>query len=193
MRKKGHSILDLMKMFSLPKTTVWYHTQSIKLTRIQKNILRSRQGGSAKYREIRWSQAKEDAKKLLCGKNRELGIVLAMLYWAEGHKRNSCAFTNSDGRMISIYLYILRNVFSVKDDSILPAVRIFSGMSRSQCLNYWANITRIPKSKIIVRFNDGGTRGRTPYGMCRIILRKGNQQLKLIHSLIDQVFLETVR
>lgn len=193
MRKKGRSIHDLMKLFSLPKTTIWYHIHKVKLTKSQKDLLRSQQGGGEKQKELRWMQAREQARKLLAGGNRELSIILAMLYWVEGHKKFSCSFTNSDGRMIAVYLFILRRVFLIQEESILPVVRIFSGMDRNKCLHYWSDITRVAKEDIIIRLNDGGSRGRTPYGICRIVLKKGNQTLKLIHSLIDQVFAETVR
>jgi hypothetical protein len=36
--------------------------------------------------------------------------------------------------------------------------------------------------------NDGGTRGRTKYGMCRVGVKKGGQFLKLMHALIDLSF-----
>lgn len=193
MRKKGYSILYLMKLFSIPKTTVWYHIRRVKLTDAQKAVLRAQQGGGVKQREQRWLQAREQAKVFLSGENRELSIILAMLYWAEGHKKFSCSFTNSDGRMIAIYLFILRRVFLIQEDSLLPVIRVFSGMDKNKCLRYWSGVTKIAKERIVIRFNDGGTRGRTPYGICRIVLRKGNQTLKLVHSLIDQVFAETVR
>ena len=31
LRKEGHSIEELVKMLSMPKTTIWHHVQGIKL------------------------------------------------------------------------------------------------------------------------------------------------------------------
>ncbi|OHA46762.1 MAG: hypothetical protein A3A80_02810 [Candidatus Terrybacteria bacterium RIFCSPLOWO2_01_FULL_44_24] len=88
--------------------------------------------------------------------------------------------------MIRVYLFILREVFRIPEEFIKPTMRIFDGMDKTQCLQYWADVTNIPKNKFIIRYNDGGTRGRTKYGMCRITVRKGSNVLKVIHSLVDQ-------
>lgn len=191
LRRKGHSIEELVSLLSIPKTSVWYHIRSVRLSPSQKSTLRSRQGGSAKLKELRWAEARQQASKLLSGIHRELLIILAMLYWAEGSKR-ACDFINSDGRMISLYLFILRKVLAIKNRDILPIVRIFSGMNENECLHYWSKVTNFPKDKFVVRLNDGGTRGRTRYGMCRISIRKSNRILKFIHSLINQVFDEVI-
>ena len=132
-----------------------------------------------------------DLKKDLSKKEQTLKIAGVMLYWGEGSKR-VCELVNSDGKMIKCYLSILRNVFNIPEGHISPTLRIFSGMNRKECLNYWSNITGILKKRFIIRLNDGGTRGRTKYGMCRIIIRKGSNTLKLIHSLIEQTFGEVI-
>jgi len=115
-----------------------------------------------------------------------------MLYWGEGTKRE-CKFINSDERIIKSYLTVLRDVFNVPEEFIKPTMRIYSGMNRKKCLNHWSRVTKIPKCKFIIRFNDGGTKGRTKYGMCRIRVNKGSNILKLIQSLIDQIFDEIVK
>ena len=128
---------------------------------------------------------------MLSGPNRELSIVVAMLYWGEGSKK-VCEFINSDGNMIQIYLRVIREILGVSEDRIRPTLRIFTGMSENKILNYWANVTRVPKSRFLVRLNDGGTKGNTQYGLCRITVRKGHYFLKLFHALIDQFFSSTV-
>lgn len=93
--------------------------------------------------------------------------------------------------MIQTYLVVIRNVFNIPEIMIKPTMRIFSGMNKNECLRYWSQITKIPKNRFIVRINDGSTsRGKTQYGMCRITIKKGHFTLKLIHSLIDQIYKE---
>ena len=191
LRRKGYSINELVKELSIPKTTVWYHIQSVRVLPQYASALKAKRGGSAKRTEMNWKKAQEHAKELLMSPYRELAIVLAMLYWGEGSKKR-CEFINSDGRMIEIYLFSLRNMLNIKEKDIQPTLRIFSGMDRSECLDYWSKITKIAKSKFVVRLNDGCTRGRTKYGMCRITIRKGGNFLKLIRSLIDQFYKETI-
>lgn len=191
LRRRGYSINELVKELSIPKTTVWYHIQGVRVMPKYISILRAKQGGSAKRTAMYWQKAQDHAQELLQSKYRELAIAAAMLYWGEGTKK-SCEFINSDGRMIKIYLFLLKKAFDVKTEDIQPTLRIFSGMDRAECLDYWSKVIKIPKHKFIIRLNDGGTRGRTKYGMCRITIRKGGNSLKLIQSLIDQFYKEII-
>ncbi|MBU3918805.1 hypothetical protein KKC63_02780 [Patescibacteria group bacterium] len=192
LRRKGLSINELVVGLSIPKTTVWHYIRDVKVPPKYVAILRARQGGSAERKQKNLERARKRAQELLQGPNRDLSIVIAMLYWAEGSKKG-CRFINSDGRMIKSYLTILRNVFDIPEEFIKPTMRIYSGMDRKECLNYWSRITKISKHKFIIRFNDGGTRGRTRYGMCRIRIKKGGDISKLIDSLIEQVSQEIIR
>ena len=191
LRKRGYSINELVSELSIPKTTVWHHIKDVKVLPKYIPLLKSKRGGSAKRKEFNWKKAQENAHRLLKSKHRELAIVMAMLYWGEGSKK-SLELINSDGRIIQSYLLSLRKVFKVPEKDIKPVLRIFSGMNRNQCLNYWSKITKIPTRKFIVRLNDGGRRGRTKYGMCRIIVSKSSIFLKLMRSLIDQIFEELI-
>ena len=186
LRRKGHTINELVSELSIPKTTVWHHIQKVEVLPKYVSALRSRRGGSAKRRLENIEEAKLYAQQLLQGPHRERAIVLAMLYWAEGNKK-SCEFINSDGSMIRLYLKILRNAFDLPESYIKPTMRIFTGMDEKECLSYWSEVTEIPKARFKIYLNDGGTRGKTKYGMCRITVKRGGQVLKVIHALKDQV------
>lgn len=192
LRKKGFSMPELVAKLSIPKTTIWHHIHDIKLSPKYAQILKAKYGGSKKRTQKNWEIARKLAQKLLCGDTRDYSIALAMLYWGEGSKK-VCEFINSDGRIIETYLFILRTILKVPEESIKPTMRIFFGMDRRGCLNYWSHVTKIPKRKFLIRFNDGGTRGKTKYGMCRITVKKGANTLKIMHSLIDQFFKETIQ
>lgn len=186
LRKHGHSINELVDKLQIPKTTVWHHVHGVRVLSKYAALLKAKRGGSIIRRQKNLELAKETAEKLLNGSERELVVAFSMLYWGEGSK-NACEFINSDGRIIEVYLKILRRVFKIDEDLIRATLRIFTGMNRVECLNHWSEITNIPKRKFIVRLNDGGTRGKTRYGMCRITVRKGAKTLKIVHSLIGQI------
>lgn len=187
LRRRGYSINELVAKLFIPKTTVWYHIHNVKVSHQYIPALMAKRGGSAKRAQKNWENAQRQAKELLQSSLRDYLITIAMLYWGEGNKK-VCEFINSDGKMIQIYLGIMRKVFNVPEEAIKATVRIFSGMNRTLCLNYWSDIANIPKHRFIVRLNDGGTRGKTKYGMCRITIRKGANVLKLLHSLKNQIF-----
>ena len=191
LRKRGYSINEIVARLSIPKTTVWHHIRNVPVLPQYASLLKSKRGGSAARKQKNWRRAKEHAEELLKSPNKNLSIAIAMLYWGEGNKKR-CEFINSDGRMIRSYLLILRRVFNIQEKDIMPTLRIFSGMSRTECLNYWSNVTKIPPNRFVIRLNDGCTRSRTKYGMCRIAVKKGGIFLKLIQSLINQFYEEKI-
>lgn len=191
LRKTGYSINELVDKFSIPKTTVWHHVHAVRVLPKYLPVLNAKRGGSMKRVQRNWEQAREKARILLAGPHRDLAIAAAMLYWGEG-SRKACEFINSNGDMIRTYLTILRGAFNVPEENIKPTMRTFTGMNKRQCLNYWSKVTNIPKRNFFFRYNDGGTRGRTEYGLCRITILKGHKLLKLIRCLISQISEETL-
>lgn len=187
LRQKGYSINELVTTLSIPKTTVWYHTHAVKVLTQYKELLAAKRGGSANRKRIYLEKAQSHVQSILAGPHRELAIVVAMLYWGEGSKK-VCEFINSDGKMLQVYLKMIRVVLEVQEERIKPTLRIFTGMYRKEALKYWSDITDIPAGKFLVRLNDGGTRGKTRYGVCRITVRKGHYTLKIFHALINQIF-----
>lgn len=186
LRNSGYSINEIVDKLAVPKTTVWHHIQGVEVLPEHRSSLKAKQGGSRKRKEDNLKIAGERADELLQKYEVHLGMVLSMLYWAEGSKK-VCEFINSDGKMIQVYLKILRKYLNIPEDRFKITVRYFTGMNKNECLNYWSKITGISKGKFVVRFNDGGTRGKTKYGMCRITVRRGQGTLKLIHSLINKI------
>src|SRR3989344_7138306 len=138
LRKSGYSINELVKALNIPKTTVWHHISGLKLSPQVLRKIRSNQGGSKKRKEANLLKAKDMAVGILKSDNRELALIISMLYWAEGTK-GDCEFINSDGRMLALYLHILRGVFGIKNKDIKPTMRIFSGMDEKECLRYWSS------------------------------------------------------
>lgn len=191
LRRLGYSINELVYKLGIPKTTVWHHINGLKISSRYVAMLNAKRGGNQKRKALRIEKAKEKAGALISGPHRDILIGLAMLYWSEGTKEK-CDFINSDGTMIRIYLSILRKVLNIPEVMIVPTLRMFSGMNQGKCLNYWSKITNIPKHRFVVRFNDGGTKGRTMYGMCRISVKKGGNTLKLMRALIEQVSKEII-
>ncbi len=184
LRKKGLSIEQLVKMFSMPKTTVWHHVHAIKLTKVQRQLLDQNAGiSSFRRKEERIQKAEKEAKIILAGHNRYLCSLLAMLHWAEGTAKEP-TFTNTNSTMVRLYIFILEHCFNVLHERIFLNIRYFTGMKKDKCLNFWARSLKIPKKRIILYYNDGGNRGRTPYGICRILIRKGEYELKIISALI---------
>jgi len=186
LRQEGHSISELHKILGISKSTVSRYVKNIVVLPEYINVYKSKRGGSKHRSEMALEQASLNAKNLLKGPDREMVLCATMLYWAEGSKK-ACEFINSDGRMVQMYLKFIRAVLKLPDDRIKATMRIFTGMDQKQCLDYWSQITAVPAKNFIIRYNDGGLRGKTRYGMCRITIRKGSNILKLLHCLILEI------
>lgn len=187
LRREGHSIEELVKLLSIPKTTIWHHIHDIKLPRKYILKLKANQGGSRLKKERDLIKAKNESKALLDNEHRYLVSLLAMLYWAEGNNKNGFSFVNTNAEMISMFLNILEKCFHIHKNQLLITVRYFTGMDRNKCLRHWSKITKIPKKQINMYYNDGGKRGRTEFGMCRIAVKKSGYLFKVIRSLIVDV------
>lgn len=186
LRRRGFSLNELVEKTGISQTTVWHHVHNIRILPRYLELWKSKRGGSKKRTERAWERARKDAQFLLRGSHREKAVALAMLYWAEGNKRE-CEFTNTDGRMIQFFLAHLQEIFGLTIENIRVTARIFSGMEQTECVAYWSSVTGVPKYRIVVYRNDGGSSGRTKYGICRITIRKGSYVLKVIHSLVSQL------
>lgn len=110
----------------------------------------------------------------------------AMLYWAEGNKE-SFVFTNSDHRIIALFLRCMRGVYGVSEDRFSVTVRIFSGMDEEKCIVHWEGVTGIKRDRMKVRWNDGGTRTSSTFGILRITIKKGAYLLHQFKQLADLI------
>lgn len=188
-RKKGHTISELTKEFLMPKTTIWHHIHDIKLSKKYIAIIKSKQGGSKIRNQKDWLKANKHSQEILKSEDKYPCSLIAMLYWAEGNKKD-LVFTNTDGQMVKLYLAILRKYFNISEDRIKITIRIFSNLSRKYCINYWSDATGFSKDKFIIYLNDGGIKGKTIHGICRVTIKKSGYLHKLMDSLTKNILQE---
>ena len=189
-RKQGNSIHDLMRTFSMPKTSVWHHIKDIDLSSEHIKILRSRGGMTSTTRRMnQLEKAESEAEELLKKQKKYYYALLAMLHWTEGNKKD-LTFTNTNPDMIKVYINLLNKCFGITKDRIHITVRYFTGMSKEECLKHWSKVTGVSKNKISMYYNDGYRRGKSPYGMCRLTIRKSGYLIKVVQALIKTVAAE---
>jgi len=187
-RHKGFSISELVERYDIAKTTVWHHIRKVEVPEGALRRIRSQQGGSARRSKERWLLAEKQAKKLLDFFDEEDAwvVLLVALYWAEGSK-GSFVFTNTDEKMIRIFLKIIRNQLTIPDKDIDIMIRTCTPMNPIVCRRYWSRITKVPFRYVRINHNDKQNKSKTNFGMCRVIIKKGGQHLKLIHCLIQEL------
>lgn len=182
------SITKLSRKYGLSKSTLWHHIKNIKLDESVERRLRSRQGISKKQSRLDWDHAQTEAFLILENIDLEKAwpILYAALYWSEGTK-SSFVFTNTDSRMIQVFLMILRKYLGVPNESLDFMIRTSVPMDPIACRRYWSEVASVPLRSIHIHHDDKHNKGKSQYGMCRITLRKGGYHLKLVYCLTRSV------
>lgn len=185
-RRKGFSITEISLALSVSKTTVFRHIQNVEILPqyLERWLERKRSSKELLKRNLRL--ASEEVQSLVKSISiREAAIIMAMLYWAEGAKKDF-SFSNTDGRLIRVFLKCLRKTFSVSDSDIKASVRIYEDLDKAECLKYWSAITEIRLGDdTTVEVLTGAKKGKLQYGMCRIRVRKAGMLHKKIFALVD--------
>ncbi len=174
----------------MPKTSVWHYIKDIKISPEHIKILRSRGGMTSTIRKNnQLEKAEIEAEEILKRREKYYYALLVMLHWTEGNKKDFI-FTNTNPEMIKVYINLVNKCFNIAKERIHITIRYFTGMNREKCLTHWSNVIGVPKNRISMYYNDGGKRGKSEYGMCRLTVRKGGYLIKVINSLINKVAAE---
>ncbi len=124
---------------------------------------------------------------------RELAVVGAMLYWAEGYKGSderpakTLDFANSDPRMISLFLLFMRSTYIFDESRIRLQLYCYADQDVESISNFWCSLTKIPRSQLTKPYvrNDFRIDGpKMKYGLIHV--RYSDMKLVIdIKSMID--------
>lgn len=163
LRSKGESIGNIAKLVNSSKGSVSVWCNDIFISKIQRDklTLRSKEGRN-KGRLIANENKKIERldrleKHKTIGKNkiglmseRELFLIGAALYWAEGGKtQRITTFINSDPKMVLILIKWLKDCLNVSIDRLICRIEI-NEIHRDRLSiieKYWSNLTKIPISQ----------------------------------------------
>lgn len=165
LRKKGHSYTEIKKETGVAKSTInnWLSLAGFTLSkehlvvqnkkRIENHIL-----GTIASKITRAKRKAEDVdqfvQKYKSNLNDPLFIAGAMLYEAEGSKGESNGFSNSDFRLIKLFIKFLNKYIKIDDNDLNLAYRLYIHDSRKddlqKILNFWSKKIFIKNSQIKV-------------------------------------------
>lgn len=190
LRSKGYSLGEISKKMKRGQATVFRYVKGVSILPEFISVWSQKRGGSKAKKINKEELALGDGKKLV-GKlsYKEKLLFLSALYWAEGNKKDFI-LTNSDPALISIFVQYMREVFQLPEDKFRISIRIYKDLDKDGCLNFWSNITKIPKEKFVsVNVLGGKKNGKLIYGMCRVRITKGGDLLKKITGINKAVHL----
>jgi len=170
-RLQGRSYNEITKLLGVPKSTLsgWFTGLELPDSakeRLNKRVYEKSVKAIIKRNKLQTHLAEQRArkirevsrKKIEKLSDRDLFIVGIVLYWAEGYKRpiiknnkiktfHPVSLTNSDPKLIKIYLKFLREVCRVPEEKITANLRIYEHQNDNYLLDFWSKITDIPYSR----------------------------------------------
>lgn len=164
LRKKGKTFREISSLLQIPLGTTHLWTKHIKLNKKQiqniktshhKKLLKGRKLAAKRQKQQthKRNTAEKQLGKNLIGNNlstRDLLLLGAGLYWAEGFKKDSrLGFANSDPQMIKLFLTWLFKIGNIPKSDIRLRVGINQQYKKNikSIEKKWSEITSIPLSQ----------------------------------------------
>lgn len=196
LRRKGKTYREIYEVLRVPKSTLSGWLRDVKIPDHAKQELMSKARRAwakniTRYNKARAVSARRnslDAQKrasLEIGRlnGRELELIGASLYWAEGSKtdRWTAIFSNSDPSVITIMMRFFREVCGVTDDRFTLRLHVHQNISESEAKKYWSKLTRLSPNRFqktqttITKSSKGRRKTNTlPYGTLHIMVHDVN-------------------
>lgn len=89
------------------------------------------------------------SNEVLALSKKELLIIGAALYWAEGTKNISsknyptARFSNSDPTMVRVFMRYLREILRISDNRIKPGIIVHPNTDPEKARSFWARVTHL--------------------------------------------------
>ncbi len=210
LRKTGASIREIAKKLSANKSTVSFWCRDIILSESQLKLLSERQLNESKKALSRYAELKRErrlektdfltnlGKKQVGGTNkRDLFISGLSLYWAEGYKKGNdeLGFTNSDPRMIKVFIKWLREIYKIPIENLIFRLSInnIHYDREKEVIRFWSDICgfkteQFTKTSFIRSTSKKIYNNReSHFGTLRVKVRKGTDLRRKILGSIEKL------
>lgn len=195
MRRGGESILSISRKLAVSKSSASIWCRDIELTDAQRTRLLTRKDGPAMAARLKGArmqyerrlQRMRDEEKWAVREfqnptSRDLLLIGAALYWAEGsRKRSQFIFSNSDAAMINLILRYLQ-ALGIEKSRLAPQVFInHQHKDRIGAVQrYWVRVTGLPQRQFLqpifikTRHKKRYENFHHHYGMLKLHVRKSS-------------------
>jgi len=169
LRSSGKSYGEILKELNIKsKGTLSYWFKDLKLSadaekRLESKILIARKRGLFAFNEKRTKRILKENRKVFREaaesinhlSKREILLIGIALYWGEGTKserrsNKSVVFSNSDPKMIALFMRFLREILKVPEEWIGGGINIYPQINEKIARNFWSGITKIPPKRFYV-------------------------------------------
>ncbi len=211
LRKQGLSYREILEQIPVAKSSLSLWLKDVKLAKEQKQRLTDKKiagmkrGWVARHKNriLLTERIKEEAEgEIGTIIERDLWLIGTALYWGEGSKEKESRpgigvkFSNSDPRMIKIFLKWLFDIVHEKREKIYFEIYIHENCKNrlSQVVNYWSNCTGFSKNNfthIYFKKNKINTKrknvGENYYGLLRVGVKSSSTLQRKIEGWISGI------
>ena len=197
LRKKGASYKKIAKELSLSPSTVWLYAHDTSIT--QDGIEKIKKNRQFDYHKLSMYWKNKRQEKEILSNNHALEVIkclkrngcfykicCALLFWCEGTKnyRDGVRFTNSDPLLMQTFLALFRKSFNLDEKRFRALMHLHSYHNELKQLNFWSQITKIPKSQFLKTFwkNSKHQKTRVDYEGCLSLRYNDSNIAKQLHS-----------
>ncbi|PIR86509.1 hypothetical protein COU13_00525 [Candidatus Kaiserbacteria bacterium CG10_big_fil_rev_8_21_14_0_10_43_70] len=168
LRLKGYSYKEIWDKLGVPKSTLSSWFKDLVLSQKAQDRLKVRHGigteALIKRNKMQTHIARQQATKIQneasgeIGKltNRDLMLIGTALYWGEGYKKlivrdgkkrtwHKISFSNTDPKMIYVFVKFMTDVLHVQIDSIKVRMRLYEHINEKEALDFWSKSIGLPK------------------------------------------------
>lgn len=202
LRRDGWSVPEIANGLGIAKSSAWVITKEVAWQPTPDRVARSKR--AARMRWDRYNARRAAERERIVNEmaaevgevsERELLLIGAVLYWAEGAKmkpwssHERLSFINSDSEVIRLYMAWLR-LIGVLDDRLTFTVHIHESADVAAAERYWADEIGVPVEKfgrpILKRHNPKTVRkntGETYRGCLVIRVLKGASEYRKMDAI----------
>jgi len=194
---EGKSYAQIQEKYDVPKSTLstWLKNSGKKPDRSKQlaHLCLARIASAKakrKQKRIRIEEAlsiaKETASHVPIDQESVGKALLAMLYWAEGGKRDGCMkFTNTDPELILVFIFLLRRHYQIDESRFRVGLQVHYYHNQNQTREFWSKKLQIPVEqfwKIYLKPRGGKKKDykRNFYGICNLHYSSSAIQRELI-------------
>ncbi|MFA4998614.1 MAG: hypothetical protein WC514_01205 [Candidatus Paceibacterota bacterium] len=183
LRLAGKSYNEIARALDVSKGSLSLWFKNLELTVAAKKLLEdkirlARERGLFKNNRRRTQSIKIEnqrvrqttAKEIRPFSRKDLLLIGAALYWAEGYNRQENAsspyvsFGNSDPNMVALFLRFLREVMGISGDKMRPIIQVHQNVNIKSAISFWAKISNIPQERFRVTYQiSRASKGRRPH------------------------------
>lgn len=209
LRRKGLTYKEINRDLKIekPKSTLSYWCKGVELPKgygrkirlmANDNLIKAREAAlvSKKIRDIKLDRAIGDKYSETCHLFNDINVAklaLSLLYLAEGSKtrRSSIMFGNSDFRIISLFLHLLRRCYKIDESKLRCTIQCRADQDINELERFWGEVTDVPKMQFYAARVDKRTVNKPSKkkgykGVCRIdyFSAEIERELKIIASIL---------